>query len=45
MVGPREVLEGEISCAESAEKYHDASQIIIDICTTERWSLVDQIIQ
>lgn len=44
MVGPREAVEGELPCAEASPKWHDVSQIVIDICTTERWSLIDFIL-
>lgn len=44
MVGPRTMQENVTSCAEADEKWHDASQIVIDICTTERWSVVDYIL-
>lgn len=43
IVGPEEILEGERSCAEESPKYHDASEVVIDICTVEPWSIISKV--
>lgn len=45
MVGPDQDRNGIVSCAEVARAYHEASDIIFDICAQERWSLIEQIVQ
>jgi hypothetical protein len=42
IVGP-ETQEG--TCANAAPKYHAVSQVTIDICTLEPWSLVDLVME
>jgi hypothetical protein len=44
IVGPYSVLPGESYCAEPAEKYHLVSQIVIDICTRDRWSVIEPLL-
>jgi hypothetical protein len=43
IVGPRELSPQVTSCADAAESYHLVSQIIIDICITEPWSIIEQL--
>jgi hypothetical protein len=45
ITGPESIPDGEFSCAEAAPEYHTASQVTIDICTTEPWSIIDQIVE
>ncbi len=42
IVGPYEVSE-EGSCADAAPNYHLASDLIVDVCTAQAWSIVDDI--
>jgi hypothetical protein len=44
IVGPMSVQEGETPCAEVAVDFYVVSQIIINICTNERWSVVEPLL-
>lgn len=44
VVGPRFINQGESSCAESAEDFYLISHITIDICTSQRWSVIEPIV-
>jgi hypothetical protein len=41
IVGPEYIDPYNPSCAEEAKPFHDISIIIIDICATERWSVIE----
>ena len=41
IVGPESIPEGTTSCAEEAKDFHDASDIIVDICTNQPWSVIE----
>lgn len=41
IVGPQILNQGEVSCAEVAPDFHAVSQITVDICTNQRWSVVE----
>jgi hypothetical protein len=43
VVGPDQ--DGQRTCADIAPKYHQASDLTIDICTQQRWSIVDELIR
>jgi hypothetical protein len=45
VVGPEILSQGESSCAEVAVDFHVVSQIVVDICTTERWSVIEPLLQ
>lgn len=45
MVGPDQVVEGLYPCAEVAIEYHLVSDFTFDICASQRWSLVEKLIE
>lgn len=44
IVGPIYLAPSESSCAEAAEPYHIVSQIVVDICTRDRWSVIEPLL-
>jgi hypothetical protein len=45
IVGPEYADPYYPSCAEEAKPFHDVSLIVIDICVTERWSVIEPLLE